>query len=175
MSASRAIQANDEENGGSSSGLRLPTAPAGSSKHKNAASHQAASNMADIKPDINASTLDALKALPPQMKKPLAQLDGDAGGSSSEEDDEDDDIGAEIGDDDDDVDEKPGADEHEYEGKEDPDPLNSGDDLTTSDSDQSNADLFDTDHVIVCQYDKVIHLLLVFPAVFSNIKCSYIG
>lgn len=46
----------------------------------------------------------------------------------------------------------------EYEGKEDPDPLNSDDDLTEPGSPDSNSDLFDTDNVIVCQYDKITRI-----------------
>lgn len=84
------------------------------------------------------------------------QLDGHTGGSSSE--DEDDDLGAvgsAHGDDDDDDDKTNNDDPSEYEGKEDPDPLNSGDDLTEPSTPDSNSDLFDTENVIVCQYDKV--------------------
>ncbi len=86
-------------------------------------------------------------------------MDGKADGSSSEEDDDDDVIGGvENGDEEeeeeDDVDDK--TNNNEYEGKEDPDPLNTDDDLTSVESDKSNSDLFDTEHVIVCQYDKVI-------------------
>lgn len=89
-----------------------------------------------------------------------AQLDGHMGmdgGSSSE--DEDDDLGAvgsAHGDDDDDDDDKTNNDDpSEYEGKEDPDPLNSSDDLSEPGTPGSNSDLFDTENVIVCQYDKV--------------------
>lgn len=86
------------------------------------------------------------------------QLDG-GGIDGSSSDDDDDEIGAEeIGDDEDDK--ETSNDEHggEYEGKEDPDPLNSGDDLTGPDSDNSNSEIFETDNVIVCQYDKITRI-----------------
>ena len=94
-----------------------------------------------------------------RIKKQLAgQLDGhglDGGGSSSEDDEDDDEISVPH-DDDDDADDKTNNDDaNDYEGKEDPDPLNSNDDLTEPGSPDSQSDLFDTEHVIVCQYDKV--------------------
>lgn len=76
------------------------------------------------------------------------QLDGAA--DTSDED------GSEVsddnidGDDDDDLD-KEDDDEAEGDGPED-EPLNSDDDV----SEEEQADLFDTDNVVVCQYDKVI-------------------
>jgi transcription initiation factor TFIIA large subunit len=93
--------------------------------------------------------------------KKQQQLDGQGGddaGSSDEEDEEDDEIGVPQNDDDDDddVDDKTNGDD--YEGKEDPDPLNSDDDLTEHGSPDSQSDLFDTEHVIVCQYDKITRI-----------------
>lgn len=89
------------------------------------------------------------------------QLDGN-GDDSDVDDDDDDDIG-EVSihgdEEDDDVDDdKANNDNSEYEGKEDPDPLNSDDDLTEPGSPDSNSDLFDTDNVIVCQYDKITRI-----------------
>jgi hypothetical protein len=96
-----------------------------------------------------------------RIKKQLAgQLDGHGldGGSSSEDDEDDDEISVPH-DDDDDADDKTNNDDpNDYEGKEDPDPLNSDDDLTEPGSPDSQSDLFDTEHVIVCQYDKVRRL-----------------
>lgn len=89
------------------------------------------------------------------------QLDG-GGDDSDIDDDEDDEIG-EVSihgdeDDDDGDDEKGNNDNSEYEGKEDPDPLNSDDDLTEPGTPDSNSDMFDTDNVIVCQYDKITRI-----------------
>jgi len=99
----------------------------------------------------------------PQKVQITLQLDG-IGDDSDIDDDDEDDIG-EVSihgdeDDDDADDDKGGNDNSEYEGKEDPDPLNSDDDLTEPGTPDSNADLFDTDNVIVCQYDKVIFVFL---------------
>ena len=91
------------------------------------------------------------------------QLDGGIDDSDVDDDDDDDEIGVVSihGDEDEDADDDKAHSElhSEYEGKEDPDPLNSDDDLTEHGSPDSNADLFDTDNVIVCQYDKVKLLL----------------
>lgn len=54
------------------------------------------------------------------------------------------DVGDELDDDDDD--------DGNEEGKEDPNPLNSGDDVS---EDEEPTELFDTENVVVCQYDKV--------------------
>lgn len=116
---------------------------------------------AEISPEINN---DMSKKSTKAKKKPQRvyltfQVDGAAGADESDiEDDEDDDIG-EVSihgdEDDDDIDDDKANENSEYEGKEDPDPLNSDDDLTEPGTPDSNADLFDTDNVIVCQYDKV--------------------
>lgn len=45
-----------------------------------------------------------------------------------------------------------GSDINDIEGGAEEEPLNSEDDVT----DEDNADLFETDNVVVCQYDKVI-------------------
>jgi len=77
------------------------------------------------------------------------QLDG-TGPPIGDEEDEDDDSEAEgndVGDDLDDDDDEDGNEE----GKEDPNPLCSDDDV----SDDEPAELFDTENVVVCQYDKI--------------------
>lgn len=102
-----------------------------------------------------------VKLSKPQKVHITLQLDG-IGDDSDIDDDDEDDIGEVSihGDDDDDDadDDKAGNDNSEYEGKEDPDPLNSDDDLTEPGTPDSNADLFDTDNVIVCQYDKITRI-----------------
>jgi hypothetical protein len=127
----------------------------------------------DIKPSIDSATRAAIQALPhgfynqnnkkQNQMSSSNQLDGIGkmeGGSSSEDDDDDDEIVVGGGDDDDDLpDDNVTSDDHgDYIGKEDPDPLNSDDDLTGPDSNSSNSELFDTEQVIVCQYDKVFYL-----------------
>lgn len=49
-----------------------------------------------------------------------------------------------------------GSDINDIEGGAEEEPLNSEDDVT----DEDNADLFETDNVVVCQYDKVFILLI---------------
>ena len=49
-----------------------------------------------------------------------------------------------------------GSDINDIEGGAEEEPLNSEDDVT----DEDNADLFETDNVVVCQYDKVLILFL---------------
>lgn len=89
------------------------------------------------------------------------QLDGNGDDSDIEDEDEDDigEVSIHGDEDEDDADDDKGNnDNSEYEGKEDPDPLNSDDDLTEPGTPDSNADLFDTDNVIVCQYDKITRI-----------------
>lgn len=77
------------------------------------------------------------------------QLDG-TGPPIGDDDDEDDDSEAEgndVGDELDDDDDEDGNEE----GREDPNPLCSDDDV----SDDEPAELFDTENVVVCQYDKI--------------------
>lgn len=78
------------------------------------------------------------------------QLDGTGPpGSDDEDDDEDNDIeGNDVADDLDDDDDDDGNDE----GNEDSRPLCSEDDVST---DEEPSELFDTDNVVVCQYDKI--------------------
>lgn len=179
LNASRAIQTAEEaaKSSDTSSNLRLPVAHketrgSGASVASSTASGQQSSDLKHGGQMIDPATRAALQALPqslfssstnmsgqemnPKMKKQLAaQLDGGVDGGSSDEDDDENDIVGSIHGDDDDDDDKINDDPSEYEGKEDSDPLNSEDDLTEPGSPNSNSDLFDTEHVIVCQYDKV--------------------
>lgn len=99
----------------------------------------------------------AVKLSKPQKVHITLQLDGIDDDSDIDDDDEDDIGEVSIhGDEDEDDADDDKAGNSEYEGKEDPDPLNSDDDLTEPGTPDSNADLFDTDNVIVCQYDKVM-------------------
>jgi len=87
------------------------------------------------------------KKLRKKVKK-LIQVDGPAD-SSDEEDGLDDDDDGDDDDDDDDDDLDPDGEEDD-EGVEE-DPLGSEDDI----SDEDASDLFETDNVVVCQYDKI--------------------
>ena len=80
--------------------------------------------------------------------KTLPQLDGPAD-SSDEEDgvDDDDDDGDDDDDDDDDDNDPDGEDDEGVEEE----PLGSEDDI----SDEDASDLFDTENVVVCQFDKI--------------------
>lgn len=80
----------------------------------------------------------------------IAQLDGALGalGDSSDEDEEEEE--EDNDDDDEDLDEKEEEENDEATAREE-EPLNSEDDVTDDDP----ADLFDTDNVVVCQYDKI--------------------
>lgn len=77
------------------------------------------------------------------------QLDG-TGPTVSDDEEEDDDNEIEGNDDVDDPDDDD-DDEGNEEGKEDPNPLNSDDDISGDDPNE----LFETDNVIVCQYEKI--------------------
>lgn len=81
------------------------------------------------------------------------QLDGALDSSEEDESEESDDNM--DNDDDDDLD-KDDDDDAEHEDAAEEEPLNSEDDVTDEDS----AEVFDTDNVIVCQYDKVSSSLL---------------
>nr|CAI5843135.1 unnamed protein product [Callosobruchus analis] len=83
-----------------------------------------------------------------QLAPPPAQCDGAADTSDDDDDASDD---ADADDDDPDDDKQDDDDEMEDEGGEE-EPLNSEDDVTDDDP----ADLFDTDNIVVCQYDKII-------------------
>ncbi|XP_043671599.1 transcription initiation factor IIA subunit 1 isoform X3 [Vespula pensylvanica] len=80
----------------------------------------------------------------------IAQLDGALGalGDSSDEDEEEEE--EDNDDDDEDLDDKEEEENDEATAREE-EPLNSEDDVTDDDP----ADLFDTDNVVVCQYDKI--------------------
>ncbi|XP_044266034.1 transcription initiation factor IIA subunit 1 [Tribolium madens] len=80
-------------------------------------------------------------------KKKVPQVDGPVDTSDDDEDGSDDDN------DDDDIDDEKDEEDQEMEeegGEE--EPLNSEDDVTDDDP----TDLFDTDNIVVCQYDKII-------------------
>ncbi|VEN59490.1 unnamed protein product [Callosobruchus maculatus] len=83
-----------------------------------------------------------------RLAPPPAQCDGAADTSDDDDDASDD---ADADDDDPDDDKQDDDDEMEDEGGEE-EPLNSEDDVTDDDP----ADLFDTDNIVVCQYDKII-------------------
>lgn len=153
LNASRAVQNGDDH---TDTNLRLPT------------QKEPVKTMGqEIKPAMDSATRAAFQAYSQsiyttgqdvnlKLKKHLAaQVDGGVDGSSSDEDEDEADLVEGIPGDEDDDDDK-NDEPSEYEGKEDSDPLNSEDDLTEPGSPNSNSDLFDTEHVIVCQYDKVI-------------------
>jgi transcription initiation factor TFIIA large subunit len=179
LNVSRAVQTADEASSSSSMSVnRLPI------HHAKDSAQSSSNSTADVKPSIHHvdPTRAALQALPHSMYKTSsgassssanqdiksrhlgAQIDGGVDGSSSEDDEDDDEIiGADHGDDDDlnddDEDDKTNNDDQSEHGKEDPEPLNSEDDLTNSPgSNNSNSDLFDTENVIVCQYDKITRI-----------------
>lgn len=79
-----------------------------------------------------------------QKTHQVLQLDGAGDSSSSEDEDFDDD------DDDNENDDDAKEDDNDEQGEEE-EPLNSDDDV----SDEDPSDLFDTDNVVVCQYDKI--------------------
>ncbi|KAK0179873.1 hypothetical protein PV327_005584 [Microctonus hyperodae] len=77
----------------------------------------------------------------------IAQLDGQHGDTSDDDEDDDED---DNDDDDEDLDDKD-EEEQDDSGAREEEPLNSEDDVTDDDP----TDLFDTDNVVVCQYDKI--------------------
>jgi len=98
-------------------------------------------------PSSSSGARPKTKKLKKKAKK-LIQVDGPAD-SSDEEDGLDDDDDGDDDDDDDDDDLDPDGEEDD-EGVEE-DPLGSEDDI----SDEDASDLFETDNVVVCQYDKI--------------------
>lgn len=90
------------------------------------------------------------------------QLDGALDSSEEDESEESDDNM--DNDDDDDLD-KDDDDDAEHEDAAEEEPLNSEDDVTDEDS----AEVFDTDNVIVCQYDKVSSPNLIVKLKIDNI------
>merc|ERR1739838_685848 len=89
---------------------------------------------------INTSVKSELEKTKVKNTKIVFQLDGLGDSSSSDEEDEDND------DDDDETEDKP-----EPKKQEEPE-LGSDDDVST---DEDPTELFDTDNVVVCQYDKI--------------------
>ncbi|XP_030627880.1 transcription initiation factor IIA subunit 1 isoform X2 [Chanos chanos] len=90
-------------------------------------------------PQQQAAQQQAAQQQPPMM----LQVDG-AGDTSSEEDEEEED---EYDEDEDEDKDKDGGEDGQVEEE----PLNSGDDV----SDEEDQELFDTENVVVCQYDKI--------------------
>ncbi|XP_034948097.1 transcription initiation factor IIA subunit 1 [Chelonus insularis] len=82
-----------------------------------------------------------------QTQGNIAQLDGQHGDTSDDDDDEEEEDNE---DDDEDIDDKD-EEENDDLGAREEEPLNSEDDVTDDDP----SDLFDTDNVVVCQYDKI--------------------
>lgn len=72
------------------------------------------------------------------------------------------------GDEDDDID-KDDDDDLDVEGRAEEEPLNSEDDVTDEDA----SDLFDTDNVVVCQYDKVFIFWLKFYYGIYNLIMTF--
>ena len=99
-----------------------------------------------------ASTSEACVTIDTKKKKILIQLDGtaDDSSSSSEEDEEDDDEDDDDEEDEDDEDDE-SEDKNEVKKQEEPE-LGSDDDVST---DEDPTELFDTENVVVCQYDKI--------------------
>lgn len=89
--------------------------------------------------------------LPVGRGNQIVQLDGPHDSSDDEDDEED---GKDADEDHDDNDEDKNEEENDSPG-EDEEPLNSEDDV----SDEEPNELFETDNVVVCQYDKVRHPL----------------
>merc|ERR1739838_832918 len=103
---------------------------------------------------INTSVKSELEKTKVKNTKIVFQLDGLGDSSSSDEEDEDND---DEEDDDDEEDEEDDDDDDETEDKPEPkkqeEPeLGSDDDVST---DEDPTELFDTDNVVVCQYDKI--------------------
>ncbi|XP_042247327.1 transcription initiation factor IIA subunit 1 [Thunnus maccoyii] len=81
----------------------------------------------------------------PQAQQPPMMLQVDGAGDTSSEEDEDEE--EEYDEDDEEEKDKDGGEDGQVEEE----PLNSGDDV----SDEEDQELFDTDNVVVCQYDKI--------------------
>ncbi|XP_012532371.1 transcription initiation factor IIA subunit 1 isoform X2 [Monomorium pharaonis] len=93
------------------------------------------------------STNNVTQRPPQNQQNNINQLDGGVGDSTDDDDDEEEE---DNDDDDEDMDEKEEEENDEAATREE-EPLNSEDDVTDDDP----ADLFDTDNVVVCQYDKI--------------------
>ncbi|XP_018048230.1 PREDICTED: transcription initiation factor IIA subunit 1 isoform X2 [Atta colombica] len=97
---------------------------------------------------VTQSTNSVVTQRPPQnQQNNINQLDGGVGDSTDDDDEEEEE---DNDDDDEDIDEKEEEENDEAAAREE-EPLNSEDDVTDDDP----ADLFDTDNVVVCQYDKI--------------------
>ena len=102
----------------------------------------------DDETEDNERSINRISKIKLKKLKPIPQFDGPADSSDDEDGVEDDEDGDDDDDDDDD-DNDPDGDE-EDEGVEE-EPLGSEDDI----SDEDASDLFDTENVVVCQYDKI--------------------
>jgi hypothetical protein len=98
--------------------------------------------------DVETEDTERITKIKLKKLRPIPQVDGPADSSDDEDGVEDDEDGDDDDDDDDD-DNDPDGDE-EDEGVEE-EPLGSEDDI----SDEDASDLFDTENVVVCQYDKI--------------------
>ncbi|XP_071580958.1 transcription initiation factor IIA subunit 1 isoform X1 [Temnothorax nylanderi] len=98
---------------------------------------------------VTQSTNSVVTQRPPQNQQQnnINQLDGGVGDSTDDDDEEEEE---DNDDDDEDIDEKEEEENDEAAAREE-EPLNSEDDVTDDDP----SDLFDTDNVVVCQYDKI--------------------
>ncbi|XP_071580969.1 transcription initiation factor IIA subunit 1 isoform X2 [Temnothorax nylanderi] len=97
---------------------------------------------------VTQSTNSVVTQRPPQnQQNNINQLDGGVGDSTDDDDEEEEE---DNDDDDEDIDEKEEEENDEAAAREE-EPLNSEDDVTDDDP----SDLFDTDNVVVCQYDKI--------------------
>ncbi|CAL1682901.1 unnamed protein product [Lasius platythorax] len=97
---------------------------------------------------VTQSTNSVATQRPPQnQQNNINQLDGGVGDSTDDDDEEEED---DNDDDDEDLDEKEEEENDEAAAREE-EPLNSEDDVTDDDP----AELFETDNVVVCQYDKI--------------------
>ncbi|XP_023288431.1 transcription initiation factor IIA subunit 1 isoform X2 [Orussus abietinus] len=96
---------------------------------------------------VTQSTNNVVSQRPVQNQGNIAQLDGPLGDSSDDDEEEEEE---DNDDDDEDLDDKEEEENEEAAAREE-EPLNSEDDVTDDDP----TDLFDTDNVVVCQYDKI--------------------
>ncbi|XP_011866343.1 PREDICTED: transcription initiation factor IIA subunit 1 [Vollenhovia emeryi] len=98
---------------------------------------------------VTQSTNSVVTQRPPQSQQQnnISQMDGGVGDSTDDDDEEEEE---DNDDDDEDIDEKE-EEEHDEAAAREEEPLNSEDDVTDDDP----TDLFDTDNVVVCQYDKI--------------------
>ncbi|KAF6204811.1 hypothetical protein GE061_018973 [Apolygus lucorum] len=98
---------------------------------------------------LNSSVTSTTQGFPSSQSGGVAQLDG-LNDTSDDEDDDDDDDDDVDDDEDDDAEDKDEEENEENDGPEE-EPLNSEDDV----SEEDPLELFETDNVVVCQYDKI--------------------